>query len=125
MSPEFGFQTPAGLFDRSSPGCSSSGVVLFSTPFLRDFMPNTKSAKHRLRQSEQQRLRNRAVKSGLRTVIRKLRESVTAKQFDDAKAIFPRVCKALDQAAAKGVIHVNKASRLKSRLSAYIVRSAA
>ena len=88
-------------------------------------MPNTKSAKHRLRTSQEKRVRNRAVKSSLRTAIRKLYETVTAKEFDSVKTLYPRVSKALDQAAAKGVIHGNKASRLKSRLSAMIKKASA
>ena len=86
-------------------------------------MPNTKSAKRRLRQSDERRVRNRSVKSSLRTLTRKFREAVTANQLDDAKSMLPRLAKAWDQAAAKGVVHVNKASRMKSRASAAIVRT--
>jgi small subunit ribosomal protein S20 len=86
-------------------------------------MPNTKSAKHRLRQSQERRVRNRAVKSSLRTAVRKLYEAVNAKQFDSAQALYRNVSKALDQSAAKGVIHGNKASRLKSRLSAMVKKA--
>ena len=85
-------------------------------------MPNSKSAKKRLRQSEERRVRNRAVKSTLRTLTRKFREAVTANQLDDAKSMLPRLSKAWDQAAAKGVVHENKASRMKSRASAAIIR---
>jgi small subunit ribosomal protein S20 len=100
-------------------------ISVFNSFAISPVMPNTKSAKHRLRTSLEKRARNRSVKSSLRTVIRKLHETVTAKEFDSARALFPRVTKALDQAAAKGVIHTNKASRLKSRLSAMIKKAAA
>ena len=81
-------------------------------------MPNTKSAKKRLRQSLERRARNRAVKSSLKTQIKKV---LTAAEAGDAVATgdeFRTAAKKLDQAAAKHVIHRNKAARLKSRLSA-------
>lgn len=100
-----------------------TSLRFFSYRLIFAVMPNTKSAKHRLRQSQERRVRNRAVKSSLRTTIRKLYETVTAKEFDAARAMFSRVAKSLDQAAAKGVIHGNKASRLKSRLSAMVKKA--
>lgn len=83
-------------------------------------MPNTEGAKKRLRQSLVRRERNRSAKSALRTGLRKFREAVAAKNFDEAKERRLAVAKALDKSAAKGVIHVNKASRLKSRMSRYL-----
>ncbi len=83
-------------------------------------MPNTKSAKKRLRQSLERRERNRAVKSLLRTQTRKVREASQAGDLEKALAEFRVACKRLDQAAAKGVIHANAASRRKSRLSARV-----
>jgi small subunit ribosomal protein S20 len=79
-------------------------------------MPTTKSAKKRLRQSENRRERNRAVKSALRSMIRKVRESVTAKNVAQAEEQMRVAAKKLDQAASKNIIHRNKAARLKSRL---------
>lgn len=83
-------------------------------------MPNIESAKKRLRQSLQRRARNRAAKSSLKTSIKKLHSAVQAKQFDTARTHFSSLCKLLDQTASKGIIHANKASRTKSRLSSYI-----
>ncbi len=80
-------------------------------------MPNTEGAKKRLRQSLVRRDRNRAVKSSLRTALRKFREAVVAKNFDDAQTFQRAMARALDKAATKGVIHANRASRLKSRMS--------
>lgn len=88
-------------------------------------MPNIKSAKKRLRQSHERRARNRAAKSQLKTAIKKLRDAVAAKNFDDAKERFNQVTKLIDQTAAKKVIHVNKAARTKSRLSAFIKKASA
>lgn len=87
-------------------------------------MPNIKSAKKRLRQSMERRARNRAAKSQLKTAIKKLRTTVLAKNFDDAKAQYTALCKMLDQTASKKIIHVNKASRTKSRLNAFIKKAA-
>lgn len=84
-------------------------------------MPNIKSAKKRLRQSLVRRARNRAVKSTLRTHIKKVRSEIEAGNVDEASAAFRTAQKALDQAAAKRVIHRNAAARVKSRLSAAIL----
>lgn len=79
-------------------------------------MPTTKSAKKRLRQSEEQRQRNRSTKSALRTQIRKVLTAIGAGDAAKATEEFRSAAKRLDKAAAKKVIHANKASRLKSRL---------
>jgi small subunit ribosomal protein S20 len=94
-------------------------------PFIAVAMPHTKSAKKRHRQNLELRAKNRAVKSSLKTGIKKLRELVTAKKFDEAKAMHSTMSKALDQAASKKIIHVNKAARTKSRLNSLIVKSSA
>ncbi len=86
-------------------------------------MPNIKSAKKRHRQSLERRARNRSAKSQLKTALKKLRESVEAKNFDEAKTQYSAFCKMLDQNASKKIIHVNKASRTKSRLSAMIKKA--
>jgi small subunit ribosomal protein S20 len=87
-------------------------------------VPNIKSAKKRHRQSLERRARNRSAKSTLKTAIKKLRETVEAKKFDDAKSMYNDLCKLLDQTASKKIIHVNKASRTKSRLSSYLKKAA-
>ncbi|HEV7224627.1 MAG TPA: 30S ribosomal protein S20 [Pirellulales bacterium] len=86
-------------------------------------MPNTASAKKRLRQSLVRRTRNRAVKSTLKGLVRKVRESVTGGDLPAAEAGLRLAAKKLDQAAAKNVIHANAAARLKSRLSGAIKRA--
>lgn len=84
-------------------------------------MPNTKGAKKRLRQSVVRRDRNRAQKTRLRHSLRKFREAIAAKKLDEAAALSRTTSILLDKAASKGVIHANKASRLKSRMSHLIV----
>jgi small subunit ribosomal protein S20 len=79
-------------------------------------MPNTASAKKRLRQNEKLRLLNRARKSALRTQIRKVREAVQAGDNEKAQSELRIAQKRIDQAAAKNVLHKNTAARTKSRL---------
>lgn len=83
-------------------------------------MPNTKSAKKRLRQSVVRRDQNRATKSELRTLCRRVREAVAAKDLTKAESEFRLAVKKLDRAGSGRVIHPNAAARVKSRLSARI-----
>lgn len=85
-------------------------------------MPNTESAKKRLRQNAKRRLHNRAIRSSLRTLLRKVRESVQAGDVEQAETAARVMQKRFDQAAAKGIIHPNAAARTKSRVSAAIRR---
>lgn len=80
-------------------------------------MPNSPSAKKRLRQSVTRRGRNRSVKSRLRTQVRKVREAIDAGNADAATSEFATAIRLLDKAAGKNVIHANVAARTKSRLS--------
>lgn len=80
-------------------------------------MPNTASAKKRMRQDVVRRARNRSVKSALRTQLRKVREAIAAKRTDVAKTEYALLVKKLDRAAARRVIHPNAAARTKSRLA--------
>jgi small subunit ribosomal protein S20 len=79
-------------------------------------MPNTASAKKRLRQNEKLRLLNRATKSVMRGQIRKVREAVAAGNGEQAQAELKLAQKRLDKAASKNLIHKNAAARTKSRL---------
>ena len=79
-------------------------------------MPNTPSAKKRLRQNEARRLQNRAARSSLRTQIRRVREAVKAGDSEAAQTEFRRAQKSIDQAASRNLIHANAAARTKSRL---------
>lgn len=88
-------------------------------------MPNTKSAKKRLRQSEERRVRNRSAKTALRSQLRKVREAVAAGSVDEAQSKFKETARTLDKAGASKLIHPNKASRLKSRLSKAIKKAKA
>jgi small subunit ribosomal protein S20 len=73
-----------------------------------------------MRQDSVRRARNRATKSGLRTQLRKVREAITAKDLEKSQTEFRTMVQKLDRAAARKVIHANRAARTKSRLSAAI-----
>jgi small subunit ribosomal protein S20 len=80
-------------------------------------MPTTQSAKKRLRQEQKRRARNRSTKSAIRTLERKVLE---AKSAEEAREVRDELYAALDRAAAKGVIHENKAARRKSRIAKHV-----
>lgn len=80
-------------------------------------MPNTKSAKKRHRQSLERRTRNRAVKSSVKTQIKKASEAGATGNAEQTQVEFRLAVKKVDQAASKGVLHRNTAARLKSRLN--------
>lgn len=80
-------------------------------------MPNTASAKKRLRQDVVRRQRNRSIKSALRSQLRKVREAIAASDLETSQTTFRILTTKLDKAAAKNVIHANAAARTKSRLS--------
>jgi small subunit ribosomal protein S20 len=78
------------------------------------------SAVKRARQTERRTARNRANRSHLRSVLRKMREVLTAGNRDQAEQSYRETVSALDKAIQKGVLHENTASRYKSRLSARV-----
>ena len=81
-------------------------------------MANIKSAKKRIKVTEVKTLKNRMVKSALKTVIKKFEAAVEAKNVEEAKALYTSVVKSLDMAVTKGIVHKNMAARKKSRLAA-------
>lgn len=83
-------------------------------------MPNTASAKKRLKQNVVARDRNRAVKSVIRKRIRQVREAVAEGDLAKADEVFKVAAKRLDRAGAQRVIHPNAAARHKSRLQKLI-----
>lgn len=78
------------------------------------------SAAKRYRQSEKRRLRNKAVRSRVRSSIRRFREAIDANDKKEAESRFQEVAKLIDTAAGKGVYHRNTAARTKSRLSKHL-----
>ncbi len=80
-------------------------------------MPRTRSAKKHLRESGKRTLRNKSVKSAVKTQLKKVISAVGEKDAERANAELKAAYKKLDQAAAKRVINKNAASRHKSRLA--------
>lgn len=88
-------------------------------------MPNNRNAEKAVRQNEKRRLRNRAARTSIRTVIKKVHESVSGSDPAVADQALLTAVKKLDQAASKKFIHKNKAARLKSRLTTLRNKAAA
>ncbi len=80
-------------------------------------MPNTPAAKKSLRQDAKRNARNRSQRTALRNVIKKCRAAAAGDDSAVTESAFRLAVKKLDQAAAKNLIHNNKAARTKSRLS--------
>ena len=79
-------------------------------------MANIKSQIKRNRQNDAAHERNKAVKSALKTAVRKFREAAEAGNADEAKTAALDAAKRLDKAASKGVIHKNQAANRKSAI---------
>lgn len=80
-------------------------------------MANIKQQAKRNRTNERRRLRNKSVKSSVRTAIRKFREAAEAGEKDKAAELLVSTTRKLDKAASKGVIHKNQAANKKSALA--------
>lgn len=80
-------------------------------------MPNIKSAAKRARQNLKREIRNRRIKSLLKTSIRRFEESLHNGDHEDAQAKLHAAVRQIDRAVAKGILHKNNAARKKSRLN--------
>ena len=83
-------------------------------------MANIKSQIKRNRQNEQARLRNKSVRSALKTYRRRALEAIDSGDADEAEAAYKRAARAYDKAVSKGVIHPNNAANHKSRLARWL-----
>ncbi|MDR0916182.1 MAG: 30S ribosomal protein S20 [Oscillospiraceae bacterium] len=80
-------------------------------------MPNIKSSSKRVELTRVQNARNRAKRSYLKTAIKKFENSVVTGNAEETAAAYTSAVKAVDRAAAHGLIHRNNASRKKSALT--------
>ena len=80
-------------------------------------MANIKSQLKRIKTNEKARLRNKGVKSSLKTSVRKFREAAAAGERDSALEAMQVASRQLDKAASKGVIHANQAANRKSAMA--------
>jgi small subunit ribosomal protein S20 len=80
-------------------------------------MANTAQARKRARQSEKRRQHNASLRSSLRTAVKKVKKAISAGDKAAAEKIMQASQAVIDRIADKKIIHKNKASRDKSRLS--------
>ena len=83
-------------------------------------MPITSSAKKANRQNARRKIVNRSRKDAVKNVVKTYRKLIGEKKLEEAAQYLAQAFKTLDKVAKKGTIKKNKASRLKSRLSALL-----
>ena len=97
------------------------GVLLWGS---KERMPNIKSQKDRVVQAKKEAMHNKAVKSNLKTVIKKANAAIVSNDENKDAAIKAAVS-AIDSAKSKGVIHKNTAARKISRMAKRANKAAA
>lgn len=80
-------------------------------------MANIKSSIKRAKTSVERNAHNTAIKSAMRTAIKKVEAAIVNNDVTAAKELYIDAAKKLDKAATKGIIHKNAAARQKSRLA--------
>ncbi len=80
-------------------------------------MANLKSAIKRVNTNNKKKERNKALKSKMRTEIKKVEKFIEMNELEEAKNAFRTATKAIDKAVQKGAIHKNNGNRQKSRLA--------
>jgi len=80
-------------------------------------MANIKSAKKRISVIETKTARNKAIKSKVKTYVKKVETAVANKDVEAAKAVLPEAISVINKAGSKGVYHKNTCARKISRLT--------
>lgn len=80
-------------------------------------MANTKSAEKRNRQAQKRRARNTAVRTQVKTAMKKAREAIASKDPQKMKDALREASSTINKAASKGVLHARNASRRIARLA--------
>lgn len=80
-------------------------------------MANIKSQMKRIKTNEKSRLRNKSIRSALRTSVRRFDEAVVAGDAEKASTLAQAATRAYDRAVSKGVIHSNNAANHKSAIA--------
>jgi small subunit ribosomal protein S20 len=83
-------------------------------------VPNIKSAIKRARQNVKLRKHNASARSMYRTYVKNVIKAIESGDVEAAKSAYALAQPVIDKATSKGIIHKNKASRIKSRLSARV-----
>ena len=86
-------------------------------------MANIKSQIKRIGQNERRRVRNKGVKSELKTAVRRFREAADAGDSQTAATHLRTASRLLDKAASKGVIHKNQAANRKSAMAQRVAKT--
>jgi small subunit ribosomal protein S20 len=81
------------------------------------FVPNKKSAEKRVRQSTVRRLRNKSVKSKIKTIYKNLAAAVNEQRHDEAINILNQYQSYCDRAVKNNILHINTAARYKAKAS--------
>jgi len=82
---------------------------------------NSAGSRKRARQAVKRRAHNASLRSMVRTQIKKVRAAIETKNYDDAQAALVAAAPFVDKMVTKGILHKNKAARIKSRLNAAVV----
>ncbi|HVE74430.1 MAG TPA: 30S ribosomal protein S20 [Mycobacteriales bacterium] len=85
-------------------------------------MANIKSQIKRIKTNEKARVRNKAVRSALKTGVRKFREAADSGDATTAAELLRTASRQLDKAASKGVIHANQAANRKSAMASRVAQ---
>lgn len=80
-------------------------------------MANSKQATKRVRQAQKRRELNVSQLSEMRTYVKRFLKAYATKQYDGLADLYAKCVKQLDKGSSRGLIHKNKAARLKSRLN--------
>jgi small subunit ribosomal protein S20 len=83
-------------------------------------LANIQSAKKRARQNDKRRAHNMALRSRLRTALRKVLTAVQAGDKDSARQVYKAAAPEIDRLVSKGILGKNRAARYKSRLNAKV-----
>lgn len=84
-------------------------------------MANSAGSRKRARQAVNRRAHNASLRSMVRTYIKKVRAAIDTKNYDDAQAALVAATPYVDKMVTKGIMHKNKAARIKSRLNSAVV----
>jgi small subunit ribosomal protein S20 len=83
-------------------------------------LANSAQARKRAKQNDKRRQHNAALRSKMRTFVKRVRSAIAAGEKEQAQDAFKAAVPVLDSMTGKGIVHKNAAARYKSRLSASI-----
>ena len=86
-------------------------------------MPNTASAKKRLRQNKVRQARNKSIKTAVKSQVKKVLATALEGNVESAEELYKDAAQKLDRAGARNIIHRNAAGRQKSRLQRAIKKA--